>query len=70
MVVKLYVIATRGKGGQEIYLKCSDDGSNRMEWTTNIDDSYAVEYRHAKDFAENYFKHFNKWYLTEYMVVV
>jgi len=69
MKVKLWVIATKGKGGKEIYLKCGTNG-RQMEWTENIDDSYAVKYHQAKRFAEDYFKHYSKWYLREYMVVV
>ena len=69
MICKLYVIATRGRNGKEIYLKCSETKSG-MEWTEDIEESYALEYHLIKRFAEDYFKNFKKWYLTEYMIVI
>lgn len=72
MKEKMYVITTRGRNGKEIYLKCSDketrDGKILMEWTENIDDAMATFFIcDAEKCAENYFKNFKKWYITDYV---
>lgn len=67
----LYVIATKGKNNKEIYLKCSDKetttGKILMEWTENIDEAFATfSYTETEECADNYFKNYNKWYITRY----
>jgi hypothetical protein len=63
---ELYVIATRGRNNKEIYLKC---GKNLMEWTEDIEESYAdFNYSDIEKFAKEYFKNFKKWYIKEWKV--
>ena len=70
MKENLFVIATRGRQGKEVYLKCSDKGKGDkilMEWTENIDEAMATfTYTDAEECAQKYFKTFNKWYIKEY----
>lgn len=63
----LYVIATAGRNNQEIYLKCKET-ANGMEWTNDIEESYAdYDYGRIQDFANEYFKQFNKWYIKKWV---
>lgn len=74
MKVELFVIATKGKGNKEIYLKCKDDTTTDkilMEWTTDIEQSYAdYDYASIEQFAKNYFKNYNKWYIKQWKTEV
>jgi hypothetical protein len=68
----LYVIATRGRGNKEIYLKCSDKetstGRILLEWTENIDEAMATfSYSEIEDCAKRYFKNYTKWYIKKYI---
>lgn len=67
---ELFVIATRGRNNKEIYLKCSDKESKNkilMEWTEDITEAMATfNYSEISECAKNYFKNFNKWYITSY----
>jgi hypothetical protein len=71
MKESLFVIATRGRQGKEVYLKCSDKetkgGKILMEWTENIDEAMATfSYTEVEECAQKYFKNFNKWYIKGY----
>ena len=72
MYEKMYVIATRGRGNKEIYLKVDEkketkDGKILMSWTENIEEALATFFiTDVQEIAENYFKNFNKWYITDY----
>lgn len=68
----MFVIATKGRNNTEVYLKCSDketkSGKVLMDWTTEIDDSYAdFSYTDIEKFAKSYFKNFKKWYIKEWV---
>lgn len=70
----LYVIATRGKGNKEVYLKCGDsetaDGRIHMEWTENIEEAYATfDYHETERAAKSWFKNYTKWYVKKYVGV-
>lgn len=71
MKEKLYVIATKGRQGKEIYLACNEDSpvdKVLMKWTENIDEAMATfSYTETEDVAKSYFKNFNKWYIKEYV---
>ena len=77
MYEKMYVIATRGKQGKEIYLKCTEKeirvNGNKIntkilcEWTDNIEDAIATfTYSDIEYTANNYFTNYKKWYIKEY----
>lgn len=73
MKQELYVIATKGRNNQEIYLKCKEVETQKdtilMEWTTDIEKSYAdTTYSNLEKFAKNYFKNYKKWYIKEWIV--
>lgn len=66
----LYVIATRGRQGKEIYLAIDEKSPvNKvlMKWTDNIDEAMATfSYSETEDCAKKYFKNFTKWYIKSY----
>lgn len=69
----LYVIATRGKNGKEIYLSVDEERSNNkydkiyFKWTENVEDAYAdFNGYDIEQFAKNYFTYYKKWYITCY----
>ena len=73
----LYVIATRGKGNKELYLKATDKETHikgkkqqvkiLCEWTENIEEAIATfTYSDIEDMAKNYFVNYNRWYITNY----
>lgn len=69
---QMYVIATRGRHGKEIYLKCSEKETKNnkilMEWTEDIDEAMATfSYTETEDCAKKYFKNYKKWYITDYL---
>lgn len=71
MINELFVIATKGKGNKEIYLKCSDKETKShkilMEWTEDINEAMATfSYSETEECAKNYFKNYNKWYIKSY----
>ena len=71
MKAELYIIATRGKQGKEIYLKCSNKETRKgkilMEWTENIEEAMATfTYTDTEEAAKKYFKNYSKWYITKY----
>ena len=71
MKADLFVIATRGRDGKEIYLKCSDKitrkGNIIMEWTEDINEAMATfTYSEIESVAKRYFKSFTRWYIREY----
>lgn len=69
----LYVIATRGRGNKEVYLKCSEteemaNGNPKMVWTENIEEAYATfDYHETELAAKNWFKNYSKWYVKKYI---
>ena len=68
---RLYVIATRGRNNKEVYLKCSNkelqNGKILMKWTEDINEAMATfSYSEIEQCAKNYFKNYNKWYITDY----
>lgn len=69
MKENLYVIATKVKDNQEIYLAVDETKNNgAMIWTRNIKESYAdFDYKEIKKFAERYFKNFKKWYIKRWV---
>lgn len=69
----LYVIATRGKNGNEIYLMVDEERGKLnpykvyFKWTNNIENAYAdFNGYDIEKFAKGYFKNYNKWYITCY----
>lgn len=67
----LFVIATKGRQGKEIYLAYDEDNSpiNKvlMKWTENIDEAVATfSYSEIEECAKKYFKNYNKWYVKSY----
>lgn len=73
----LYVIATRGKGGKEVYLKATekevrvkgDKVKSKIlcEWTEDIDEAIATfTYTDIENMAKGYFEHYNRWYIKSY----
>lgn len=71
MKEQLFVIATRGRQGKEVYLKCSDKetskGKTLMEWTEDINEAMATfTYTDTEECAKKYFKNYTKWYIKEY----
>ena len=69
----LYVIATRGKNGNEIYLMIDEERGKLnpykvyFKWTNNIENAYAdFSGYDIEKFAKSYFKNYNKWYITCY----
>lgn len=73
----MYVIATRGKGNKEVYLKATEkeisikgDKVHKKilcEWTDNIDEAIATfTYSDIEYVANNYFVNYKKWYIKEY----
>lgn len=73
----LYVIATRGKNNQEIYLKATEKETRvkgdvakikiLCEWTTDIEEAIATfSYSDIEKMAKNYFVNYSKWYVTSY----
>lgn len=71
MKEELFVIATRGRNNKEIYLAVDESEVNdriRFKWTENIEEAYATfDYSDVEDTAKNYFKNYNKWYITTYI---
>ena len=72
MKEKLFVIATKGRKGKEIYLAVDEERSKYSQkmffkWTENIDEAIATfTYTDVEDTAKRHFKNYNKWYITSY----
>lgn len=73
MKQEMYVIATRGRNNKEIYLAVDESKNTErimFKWTEDIEEAYAAfTYSDVEDTARNYFKNFNKWYITTYKAI-
>lgn len=74
MKQEMYVIATRGRKGAEVYLAVDeskqDPNKVYFKWTENIDEAVATfTYTDIEDTAKKYFKNFNKWYIKSYNAI-
>lgn len=75
MKQEMYVIATRGRGGKEVYLAVDESKESKnnpykvyFKWTENIDEAIATfTYTDIEDTAKNHFRNYNKWYIKSYM---
>lgn len=73
MKQEMFVIATKGRNGKEIYLAVDEERSKLFlkkiffKWTENIDEAIATfTYSDIEDTAKRYFKNYNKWYIRSY----
>lgn len=76
MIQEMYVIATRGRGGVEVYLAVDESRNEQnlekvyFKWTENIDEAIATfTYSDIEDTAKRHFKNFTKWYIKSYNAV-
>lgn len=74
MKQEMFVIATRGRQGKEVYLAYDNERSSKsltkcyMKWTEDIDEAMATfTYTDAEECAKKHFKNFNKWYIKPFM---
>lgn len=74
----MYVIATRGRQGREVYLAYDEERASKskdpyklfFKWTENINEAYALFHDwELEDWAKEYFKNFNKWYVKGFQAI-
>lgn len=76
MKQELFVIATRGRGGKEIYLAIDESRESGdpykvyFKWTENIEEAMATfGPSELESCAKNHFKNYTKWYIRSYNAV-
>ena len=68
----MFVIATKGRNGKEIYLAVDEERSKSTQkiffkWTEDINDAIATfTYTDVEDTAKRHFKNYNKWYIRSF----